>query len=236
MLVLRFSLGKSAEEEGALEKDEEDVGDFFRTSTDVIPHIPLLLQVQKKSRDIQVKLPSPFFPPSKTQPPRRVPAVFLPRLGAPVTGGEGEVSGDVGFGPSFVGLQGHNALFAQRGDLSPAARRLRGPGRGGGRGGRGRAEVDERGSDQLLRGKSVEVVLDCEAVVTQHELQVLVRFLLVRQRSVVRAFVPRGALLTTPASLRLAWPRAVLDMTINFLNLTANPINPSGVRETPKVA
>ncbi|KAI9546213.1 hypothetical protein NQZ68_028628 [Dissostichus eleginoides] len=25
-------------------------------------------------------------------------------------------------------------------------------------------------------------------------------------------------------------------MTINFLNLTANPINPSGVRETPKVA
>lgn len=54
---------------------------------------------------------------------------------------------DVGLCPSFIGLQGDQALFTQRGDLSPAARRLGGLGGidgscRGGSGGRG-AEVDE---------------------------------------------------------------------------------------------
>lgn len=75
-------------------------------------------------------------------------ALVLPQL---------DVSGDVRLRPSFVGLQGDQTLFAKWGDLSPAAGRLEGLGGG--------AEVDERCSDQMLRGESVDVVLYCEAVV-----------------------------------------------------------------------
>lgn len=76
---------------------------------------------------------------------------------------------DVRLGPLLVRLQGDQALFAQGGDLGPAAGRGRRcrrtpagveAGRGGGRG----TEVDEGNPDQLLCGEGVQVVLDGEAV------------------------------------------------------------------------
>lgn len=70
--------------------------------------------------------------------------------------------------------------------------------------GRGGSQESHRVGAELpvLFGPAVRF---CSALVeTQHELQVLVRFLLVRQRPVVRAFVPRGALLTPPVSPRCA--------------------------------
>lgn len=76
-----------------------------------------------------------------------------------------DVCGDVRLRPPLMGLQSDLALFAQRGDLSPAAGWLEGLGGAQGCGGGGRAEVDERGSDELLRGKSVNVVLNGETVV-----------------------------------------------------------------------
>lgn len=98
--------------------------------------------------------PSPFFFPS-SPPPQEAAVVFgIPRLCAPVLGRECQVSphalvlplldvsGDVRLRPSLMGLQGDQTLFAKWGDLSPAAGRLEVLGGG--------AEVDERGSDQML--------------------------------------------------------------------------------------
>lgn len=68
-----------------------------------------------------------------------------------------DVRGDVGLRPLLVRLQGGEAVAAQRGDLSPAARRGEEPGAGGG------SEVDEGGFDQLLRRRRVDLILNGEA-------------------------------------------------------------------------
>lgn len=78
---------------------------------------------------------------------------------APLQDVSADVGGDVRLCPALVRLQGRQAVRTQRGDPSPAA----GPGGAGRRGGRG-AQVDEGCSDQLLRGKSVQVVLYGEGV------------------------------------------------------------------------
>ncbi|CAG5929543.1 unnamed protein product, partial [Menidia menidia] len=111
------------------------------------PHDALPLhaqQVQEERGGFQVGVPAPLSPPPMGRPPPPGAAGLLgqPGLRAPVLGGEGQVvplpltlplqdvgadvGGDVRLQPALVGLQGDQALRAQRGDLGPAAGGLRG--------------------------------------------------------------------------------------------------------------
>lgn len=128
-------------------------------------HLPLLLQVQKKRGNFEVRFTAPACPPSRKNPPppQEASALFSQlRFCAPVLGSEGQVPppasilpmqdvcGDVRLRPPLVGLQGDQTLCTQRGDLSPAAGRLDGAQVCGGRRGRRRAKVNKRSSHQLL--------------------------------------------------------------------------------------
>ncbi|PWA19852.1 hypothetical protein CCH79_00015875 [Gambusia affinis] len=195
-----FGMSEKMDAGEKVEEDKEEARASFSSSREEsLEDSSLALRRRriKKRGYFQLRLAAPALSTPKRSPPPRGTGIPVGRLCAPILGDEGEVSlltlilflqdvgtdmcCDVRLRPTLVGLQGDQAA-GTHGQVVDRRRR-------------GSHEAHRVGAElPVLLGSAVW--FGCAPVQIEHELQVLIGLLLVRQRPVVRASV------TPPAALR----------------------------------